>query len=140
MILSNSGNSSTNKNYTGKNMSFQYPNDWNLTENGSPIGNITNNMSVYINKGDSEIDIQVLSLNDPNNDTINTESYGSIDDGYNFKGIYKDNTSNTIYKVYGDDGNSPGSVYLFQKGNKTFELLGNSQDLDTMDKIMETIQ
>jgi len=135
---SNDHNTTNYQNYSGKSMSFQYPIGWTLSENGTPIGNITNDLVVYINKDNYRIDVQVLSLDDPKGDTLNVESIFAIDSGYFFKGIYLDNRTNLSYKVYAGSENS-STIYLFKKGNKTFEIIGDNQTVDVMNKILETI-
>lgn len=119
-------------------MSFQYPSEWSLSENGTAIGNISNDQIVYIGKNNSRIDIQVLSSDDPGSQTINIESIFAVAEGYLFKGAYVNNNTNLIYKVYASGVNN-STIYLFKKGNKTFEILGDSQNVIVMNKILETL-
>ena len=120
-------------------MSFQYPNGWNLSEDSAPIGNIDNNLTVRLNKNDSEIDIQVFP-NDSNNKSMDEESKDSINTDYVYKGMNKDNLTNITYKVfvYGSDADAI-TIYLFKVGNKTVEILGPNSEKEVMESILQTI-
>lgn len=138
VLISGCTSNASYQNYTGKNMSFQYPEGWKLTEDAFTIGDVNNNLTVRINKNGSEICIQVFP-DDINNSTMASESLASMESGYEFRGFYKENKTGTPYKVYVSEGGDYPTIYIFKKGNKTFEIIGNNADLDIMDKIVETI-
>lgn len=126
------GNNSQYKNYSGKQMTFLYPSEWILNESASAVGTNDNNLSVRLNKGSSEIVIQVFP-GDSNNDTMTQEKGDTFMDGYTFKGTTTIGSVEVFKYASGEN-----IVYLFKRGDKTFEMLGSEEDITTMNKVVET--
>lgn len=120
--------------YTSPQMSFQYPQGWNVTP-------MNGNNSVEIKKGNTSF--QVLYLGDTA--ALANESVALEQIGDKFEGYYKENTTNTTYKVYKspNNGGQEYLFYLFWKNSKSYEIRAISPDdktLDYMDHVIATIQ
>ncbi len=118
-----------NKTFTGKDMSFTIPNGWTVDTNLQllPVGNVNNNLTTYLIKGDDGMEIQVIP-NDTNNQTLNSEYNYVIANGGPFKGNF--NINGIACDVF---TSTIGIEYLFNKNGNTFEILSNSTDSNTQD-------
>lgn len=133
--------STVNASYNGKNMTFQYPTDWNLSQGGLPAGYIENNLIVQLTNGGQGITIQVYP--DDNEKTMfNSEFASFVNNGYPYNGTYSYNK--TSYDVFMAGGTDNPTIYLFQKNGKTFEIMGYDNDsgetLNLMKGIVGNIQ
>jgi hypothetical protein len=122
-----SGDSTSNKMFNGSKMSFQYTADYNATESTAMDG-----MAILQKEG-HEVTVEKMNM------SLIDDSFSALLDGYTYSGMYRNNATNTTYKVYTMKDGNP-TIYMFEKNGKVYEIIGGPLDLDVMEIIVETIK
>ena len=107
-------------------MSFQYTSDYNASELTS-----MNGMAI-LGKDGREVTVEKMDV------SLSDDSFSALSEGYTYSGMYKNNDTNTTYKVYTMKDGNP-TIYMFEKNGKVFEVIGGPSDYDVMEMIVGTI-